>query len=190
MIQIRKEVDDIISAKQPKDSNLLKNAPHPVALMTLPENEWNRPYTKDQAAYPLPNLRKNKFWPTVTRIDDGMSPCPRSSRFCLPCCRSVRRHPSHLLMRFRRGLRRHRRRGTQDLGRRRIQHVATAVPRTLFNSSFSVRFIIHSFCTHPVRSTDPHHDDQAQRRRPCASTAVVIIIHRKARKCRHLYLVM
>lgn len=73
MLQIRKEVDDIISGKQPKDSNLLKNAPHPVALMTLPESEWNRPYTKDQAAYPLPNLRKNKFWPTVTRIDDGTS---------------------------------------------------------------------------------------------------------------------
>lgn len=71
MIQIRKEVDEIIAGRQPRDNNLLKNAPHPVALMTQPESEWNRPYSKDEAAYPLANLRQKKFWPTVTRIDDG-----------------------------------------------------------------------------------------------------------------------
>lgn len=73
MIQIRKEVDEIIAGRQPRDNNLLKNAPHPVALMIQPESEWNRPYSKDEAAYPLANLRKKKFWPTVTRIDDGKS---------------------------------------------------------------------------------------------------------------------
>ena len=42
MIQIRKEVDDIASGKQPKDNNLLKNAPHPISVMTLSDAEWNR----------------------------------------------------------------------------------------------------------------------------------------------------
>ena len=42
MIQIRKEADDIISGKQPKDNNLLKNAPHPISVMTVSDAEWNR----------------------------------------------------------------------------------------------------------------------------------------------------
>lgn len=89
MIQIRKEVEDIITGKQPKDNNLLKNAPHPMSVMTLPEDKWNRcvwfslgthhdvdilpirPYTREEAAYPLPWLREKKFWPTVSRLDDG-----------------------------------------------------------------------------------------------------------------------
>lgn len=73
MLQIRKEVEDIVAGKQPRDNNVIKNAPHPVALMALSEQDWNKPYSKELAAYPLPNLRKTKFWPTVTRVDDGMS---------------------------------------------------------------------------------------------------------------------
>lgn len=42
MIQIRKEVDDIISGKQPRDNNLLKNAPHPLSAIVLSDKEWNR----------------------------------------------------------------------------------------------------------------------------------------------------
>lgn len=42
MIQIRKEADDIISGKQPKDNNLLKNAPHPISALTLSDADWNR----------------------------------------------------------------------------------------------------------------------------------------------------
>ncbi|KAJ3555322.1 hypothetical protein NM688_g2644 [Phlebia brevispora] len=69
--RIRKEADDIISGKQPKDNNLLKNAPHPISVMTLSDAEWNRPYTREQAAYPVPSLKEKKFWPTVSRIDDA-----------------------------------------------------------------------------------------------------------------------
>ncbi|KAF8973526.1 glycine dehydrogenase [Flammula alnicola] len=68
MIEIRKEAEDIITGKQPKDSNLLKNAPHPISIIS--SSEWHRPYTREQAAYPLPWLREKKFWPTVSRIDD------------------------------------------------------------------------------------------------------------------------
>jgi len=71
MIQIRKEVDDIVSGKQPKDNNLLKNAPHPISVIALSEKNWNRPYDRDTAAYPLPYLRTRKFWPSVSRIEDA-----------------------------------------------------------------------------------------------------------------------
>ncbi|KAF9270604.1 glycine dehydrogenase [Marasmius fiardii PR-910] len=71
MIQIRKEVEDIMIGKQPKDNNLLKNAPHPVSVLALPDSEWNRPYSRHTAAYPLPYLEEKKFWPTVSRIDDA-----------------------------------------------------------------------------------------------------------------------
>ena len=71
MIFIRKEADEIIAGKQPKDNNLLKNAPHPLSVIVLPEEEWKRPYSRMQAAYPVPWLVEKKFWPSVTRIDDG-----------------------------------------------------------------------------------------------------------------------
>ncbi|KAL4241686.1 Glycine cleavage system P protein [Abortiporus biennis] len=71
MIQIRKEAEDIITGKQPKDNNLLKNAPHPISVMTLSDAEWNRPYSRHVAAYPTKWLEEKKFWPTVSRIDDA-----------------------------------------------------------------------------------------------------------------------
>ncbi|KAF8899007.1 glycine cleavage system P-protein-domain-containing protein [Infundibulicybe gibba] len=71
MIQIRQEAEDIITGKQPKDNNLLKNAPHPASVIALSEAEWNRPYSRQTAAYPLPWLVEKKFWPTVSRIDDA-----------------------------------------------------------------------------------------------------------------------
>ncbi|KAK7695283.1 hypothetical protein QCA50_002473 [Cerrena zonata] len=69
MIQIRKEAEDIIQGKQPKDNNVLKNAPHPVSVLT--EDEWNRPYSRQTAVFPAPWLKEKKFWPTVGRIDDA-----------------------------------------------------------------------------------------------------------------------
>jgi glycine dehydrogenase len=71
MIQIRKEADEIIAGKQPKDNNLLKNAPHPISVISLAEDQWNRPYSRETAAFPLPWLKEKKFWPTVGRLDDA-----------------------------------------------------------------------------------------------------------------------
>jgi len=45
MIQIREEVEDIISGKQPRDNNLLKNAPHPLSAIVVSDREWNRQVT-------------------------------------------------------------------------------------------------------------------------------------------------
>ncbi|KAK0465599.1 glycine dehydrogenase-like protein [Desarmillaria tabescens] len=69
MIQIRRETEDVITGKQPRDNNVLKNAPHPVSV--LAEEEWSRPYSRRTAVYPLPWLVEKKFWPTVSRIDDA-----------------------------------------------------------------------------------------------------------------------
>ncbi|KAF8919787.1 glycine dehydrogenase [Mucidula mucida] len=71
MIQIRQEVEEIVAGKQPKDNNVLKNAPHTMTVLSLDDKEWNRPYTRRTAAYPLPYLLEKKFWPTVSRIDDA-----------------------------------------------------------------------------------------------------------------------
>lgn len=89
MIQIRREVDEIISGAQPRDNNVLKNAPHPISAIACSDSEWDRwitsvlslhspsltqflrPYSRQVAAYPLPYLHERKFWPAVSRIDDG-----------------------------------------------------------------------------------------------------------------------
>jgi len=71
MIGIRAEVDDIVSGRQPKESNLLTNAPHPITSVIVSENEWSRPYSRTQAAFPLPYLYSKKFWPTVARVDEA-----------------------------------------------------------------------------------------------------------------------
>lgn len=71
LISIRKEVDEITSGKQSKEDNVFKNAPHPLSVLT--DDKWDRPYTRQQAVYPVPGLRKSKFWPSVGRVDDGES---------------------------------------------------------------------------------------------------------------------
>lgn len=68
LISIRQEIADVESGKADSKNNVLKNAPHSLRYVT--SGEWNHPYTREQAAYPLPYLRKNKFWPSVSRIDD------------------------------------------------------------------------------------------------------------------------
>ena len=73
LISIRKEIEAIEKGEQPKDNNVLKNAPHPMKDL-IADGEWSRSYSREQAAYPLPYLREKKFWPSVTRLDDGKLP--------------------------------------------------------------------------------------------------------------------
>lgn len=68
MIAIRQEISEIEKGDQPRDNNLLKNSPHP--LKDVLKGKWDRPYTAERAAFPLPYLWKNKFWPSVGRLDD------------------------------------------------------------------------------------------------------------------------
>jgi glycine dehydrogenase len=68
MIAIRKELQNIIDGKLDKTNNPLKNAPH--TAVTVMSNSWNHPYSREQAAFPVPSLKKNKFWPSAGRINN------------------------------------------------------------------------------------------------------------------------
>jgi glycine dehydrogenase len=66
MISIRKEIE---RANADNTNNVLKNAPHTLAMLT--SDAWVYPYTREQAAYPLDYIHDNKFWPSVRRVDDA-----------------------------------------------------------------------------------------------------------------------
>ena len=66
MLAIKDEID-VCSMDEP--NNVLKNAPHTLAMITA--DGWNFPYSRRQAAYPLPFVEENKFWPSVRRADEA-----------------------------------------------------------------------------------------------------------------------
>jgi len=68
MISIRKEIDDVATGKVDKLNNVLKNSPHTADVVL--SDSWDRPYSRELAAYPLSYLRDNKFWPSVGRLDN------------------------------------------------------------------------------------------------------------------------
>jgi glycine dehydrogenase len=69
MIEIRNEIREVESGVADKEDNVLKNSPHTAAVITA--SEWNKPYSREKAAYPLQYVAANKFWPTVGRIDSA-----------------------------------------------------------------------------------------------------------------------
>ena len=68
LIAIRKEIDEVVTGKADPKDNVLKNAPHTAAAVA--SSDWPHAYSREQAAYPLPWVRANKFWPSVGRIDN------------------------------------------------------------------------------------------------------------------------
>lgn len=68
MIAIREEIRQIESGAWPQDNNPLKNAPHTAEALLA--GEWARPYSREAAAYPVPALRKSKYWAPVGRVDN------------------------------------------------------------------------------------------------------------------------
>ena len=68
LIQISAEIQEVIDGKADPVNNVLKNAPHTAAMVT--SDEWTYPYSREQAAYPMPWLKANKFWPSVSRVDN------------------------------------------------------------------------------------------------------------------------
>ncbi|HJX27220.1 MAG TPA: glycine dehydrogenase (aminomethyl-transferring), partial [Thermoanaerobaculia bacterium] len=69
MIRIREEIRAIEEGKSDRQNNPLKNAPHTVDEVTAAE--WDRPYDRQQAAFPAPWVRERKFWPFVARVDNA-----------------------------------------------------------------------------------------------------------------------
>jgi glycine dehydrogenase len=68
MIQIRAEIEDVSAGRADARDNVLKNAPHTAAAVAA--SDWPHPYSREQAAFPLPWVRAKKFWPSVGRIDN------------------------------------------------------------------------------------------------------------------------
>ncbi len=69
MIAIKKEIEEIISAKADKSDNVIKNAPHTAKVLIA--DEWKHSYSREKAAYPLHWVRESKFWPSVGKVDNA-----------------------------------------------------------------------------------------------------------------------
>jgi glycine dehydrogenase len=69
LIAIRSEIAAVESGDADQKDNVLKNAPHTARVVTV--DEWDRPYSRQTAAYPIEYLRVNKFWPSVGRVNDS-----------------------------------------------------------------------------------------------------------------------
>jgi glycine dehydrogenase len=69
MAAIRQEIRDIEEGKAAKETNVVNQAPHTMSMVTV-EN-WNRPYSRELAAFPSTHVKADKYWPMVTKIDDG-----------------------------------------------------------------------------------------------------------------------
>ena len=67
MIAIHGEIQEVANGKVDRKNNVLKNAPHTALAVTA--EHWDRPYSREQAAFPAPWTREQKFWPAVARID-------------------------------------------------------------------------------------------------------------------------
>jgi len=68
LLSIRQEIKDIEEGKMDKKNNALKNAPHTQAMVVT--SDWNKPYTREQAAFPMYYVTQNKFWPSVARVNN------------------------------------------------------------------------------------------------------------------------
>jgi glycine dehydrogenase len=86
MIAIRQEIAEIERGEAGRDQNVLTGAPHTLAVVT--SDSWDRPYSRERAAWPAAWLRERKFWPSVGRIDNPfgdrnlMCTCPSVSEVC------------------------------------------------------------------------------------------------------------
>lgn len=66
--QIFTEIKEIENGEAPRTGNVLKQAPHPLNIIAA--DEWDKPYTRSKAAFPLDYLRSDKFWPSVSRVNN------------------------------------------------------------------------------------------------------------------------
>ncbi len=67
MLKIREEIDAIQQGQYPQDNNPLSNAPHTIDDLT---SDWNRPYSREQAVYPVESLKRFKYFTPVNRVDN------------------------------------------------------------------------------------------------------------------------
>jgi glycine dehydrogenase len=70
MVTIRKEIREVEDGNCAKDDNMIKHAPHTLAMIM--NEDWKFPYSKKDAAFPNGVPERDKYWPDVTRIDDAL----------------------------------------------------------------------------------------------------------------------
>ena len=68
LLNIRKEIKAVEDGNVDKTDNVLKNAPH--TQLFILQDEWNKPYSRNEAVFPLPYVSENKFWPAVRRVNN------------------------------------------------------------------------------------------------------------------------
>jgi glycine dehydrogenase len=66
MLAIRAEIDDVEAGRWAVEESPLRGAPHTAECLL---GEWSKPYTREEAAFPVATLRETKYWPPVRRID-------------------------------------------------------------------------------------------------------------------------
>ncbi len=87
LISIHAEMKAIEDGKLDRENNPLKHAPHTAQVVCA--DKWERPYSREQAAYPAPWLREHKYWPPVGRVDNVygdrnlVCTCPTVEEFAL-----------------------------------------------------------------------------------------------------------
>ncbi len=69
MVEIRKEIDEIVEGKADRQVNVIKKAPH--TLRMVANDNWEFPYSREKAAFPGQPAFTGKYWPAVTRVDDA-----------------------------------------------------------------------------------------------------------------------
>jgi glycine dehydrogenase len=69
MVAIRGEIQEVLDGSADRQNNVLKNAPHTAGLIA--GEAWPYPYSREKAAYPLPSLRADKFWPASARVNNA-----------------------------------------------------------------------------------------------------------------------
>ena len=69
MNSIYNEIQAVAAGALDKEDNPLKNAPHTSDVVTA--DEWNHPYSRQTAVFPLKWLKEKKYWPPVARVDDA-----------------------------------------------------------------------------------------------------------------------
>src|SRR5690606_33559791 len=69
LIAIRSEIAAIEAGEVERKDNVLNHGPHTADVVSA--NAWNRPYSRQTAAYPLPYVKANKFWPWVGRVNES-----------------------------------------------------------------------------------------------------------------------
>ncbi|WP_407428027.1 aminomethyl-transferring glycine dehydrogenase [Arcticibacter sp.] len=68
MIAIRAEIEEVLTGSADKQNNVLKNAPHTSAVVTA--DTWEKEYSRQKAAFPLPYVAERKFWPSIGRVNE------------------------------------------------------------------------------------------------------------------------